>query len=202
MSRNQCIIQTINRPLRGRWKLYTTLGFNIKSHWTDHWQKKFYIWLVRIYYWKNLMWWNMWRLIICKHSEFHQNGEDLSSMWNLSWSSDGPLDHQNTKLHILFNFKGLFTSQWNSFSSSLLLMLLHCGTTFLMRPPSLRCMHVPLLGPFGESLRHISSTRHTHLSFKFPGCSHGAEPGPSLDFFSFVYWMWLMHLRVCLYDGD
>ena len=69
-----------------------------------------------------------------------------------------------------------------SFRSALPLMLLQCGRTFLMR-----CVNAPLSGPFGVSLRHISSTRHTHLSFKFPGCSHGAEPGPSLEFFSFTY---------------
>ena len=40
----------------------------------------------------------------------------------------------------------------------------------------------PPLGHFGVNLRHISSTRHTHLSDIFPGCSHSADPELSLDF--------------------
>ena len=75
------------------------------------------------------------------------------------------------------NFNDLFTSQLNSFRSVLLLMLLHCGMTYLMM-----CVLAPPLGHFGVNLRHISSTRHTHLSDIFPGCSHGADPELSLDF--------------------
>ena len=48
----------------------------------------------------------------------------------------------------------------------LLLMLLHCGMTFLMR-----CVHALQGCVFGGSLRYVSSTRHTHLSSKFFGCS-------------------------------
>ena len=40
----------------------------------------------------------------------------------------------------------------------------------------------PPLGHFGVNLRHISSTRHTHLSDVFPGRSHGADPELSLVF--------------------
>ena len=73
----------------------------------------------------------------------------------------------------------------------------YCGTTFLMR-----CVHAPLSGPFGGSLRHISSTRHSHLSFYipwlFPQCWTWTVP----RFLILACWMWLMRLRVCLYGGD
>ena len=46
------------------------------------------------------------------------------------------------------------------FLTVLVLMLLHYEMTF-----SMECVHPPQLGPFCRSSRHISSTRHTHLSF-------------------------------------
>ena len=49
--------------------------------------------------------------------------------------------------------------------------------------PSIKFLTVPKFPrSVQKSVRHISSTRHTHLSDIFPGCSHGADPVLSLDF--------------------
>ena len=131
---------------------------------------------------------------------YYVSGLQIYSLWSSTvlWSLSSVvqlwLQHQNVGMFLTVpKFYHLFTNQLNYFPSALLLMVLHWGTTFLMR-----CMYPPRYGILGGSSSDIFSIRHTHLCLAVAMVLNQDCPW----IFTFYTGCGLMHLSVCLNGGD